>query len=160
MATAARWAAPEMVFVRSPRSPKRHAALDLADGRGLATVAAPLLGAGARGAPPDQAASAAADAVMTWRRRGGGAGGAEEGGGGGGGGGGGDGGDDAADGGGLSRGLHVLRMAAQEAEVVAAWGEALAAAAARSGGAFAEVEGTAADDAARRRRWATNGRVL
>lgn len=43
-----------------------HAALDAADAAGAASVAMPLLGAGARGAPPDAAAAVAAAAIASW----------------------------------------------------------------------------------------------
>ena len=99
-----------------------HAAFAVADAQGFRVLAAPLMGAGARGAPVEVAATVAARAAVTWR-----------GGGGGGGGGGGS---------GSAAQLQTLRFAVQEVEVAAALGGALEAAVRGSAGAFLQATTT------------------
>ena len=108
-----------------------HAAFAVADAQGFSVLAAPLMGAGARGAPAEVAAAVAAAAAVTWR-----------GGGGGGGGGGGDGAGGSGDGGGAAARLQTVRFAVQELEVAAALGEALEAAVRGSAGVFVEARTT------------------
>ena len=98
-------------------------AYTVADASGFRVLAAPLLGAGARGAPAEAAAAVAARAAVTWRRH-------RSGGGGGGG------------GGGAEAQLQTVRFAVQEVEVAAALGAALEAAVRGSAGAFAEAKTT------------------
>ena len=91
----------------------------VADASGFRVLAAPLLGAGARGAPTEAAAAVAARAAVTWRRH-------RSGGGGGG-------------GGGAGAQLQTVRFAVQEVEAAAALGAALEDAVRGSAGAFAEA---------------------